>query len=133
MPAKRTTRSLSEPPEGKAPVTPLLRFIRALRDAEKVTDTKFLEQFLTALTPTNGKKTTKTYLYQLAGNELPNPTLRLAKAIVEQSRVFGPRIDARPLTYEDLLIGCVPTSRLGPRNSAQAQSDRFINERGRSS
>lgn len=116
MSKKRATRSLSEPPEGRELVTPLLRFIRALKDSEKVTATKFLDQFLAALTPTNGKKTTKIYLYQLAGNELPNPTLRLAKALVEQSRVFGPRINARPLTYEDLLIGCVPTNRLGPRN-----------------
>lgn len=115
MATPRERRQLPEPPEGKAPVTPLLRFIRALKDAEKDTATKFFDQFLAALTPTNGKKTTKTYLYQLAGNELPNPTLRLAKAIVEQSRVFGPRINARPLTYEDLLVGCIPTNRLGPR------------------
>ena len=87
---KREIRSLSQPPEGREPVTPLLRFIRALKDAEKDTETKFLDQFLAALTPTNGKKTTKTCLYQLAGNELPNPTLRLVKALVEQSRVFGP-------------------------------------------
>lgn len=111
----REKRALPEPPEGKASVTPLLRFIRALNDAEKETETKFLDQFVAALAPTNGKKTTKGYLYQLAGNELPNPTLRLAKAIVEQSRVFGPRVNARPLTYEDLLVGCIPTNRLGPR------------------
>ena len=116
MASPREKRTLAEPPEGRAGVTPLLRFIRALKDAEKATETKFFDQFLSALAPTNGKKTTRIYLYQLAGNELPNPTLRLAKAIVEQSRVFGPRVSARPLTYEDLLVGCIPTNRLGPRD-----------------
>lgn len=117
MAAKREKRSLSESPEGMANEPPLLRFIRALKNAEGETDTKFSNQFLVALTPTNGKKTTLGYLYQLAGREIPNPTLRLAKAIVEQSRVFGPRINARPLTYEDLLIGCIATNRLGPRSA----------------
>lgn len=116
MAAKREKRSLSEPPEGMAKEPPLLRFIRALKNAEGETGTKFFAQFLAALTPTNGKKTTPGYLYQLAGKDLPNPTLRLAKAIVEQSRVFAPRINAKPLTYEDLLIGCIPTNRLGPRS-----------------
>ena len=106
---------MQEPPEGRARVPPLLRFIRALKNAEKETETKFFDQFLAALTPTNGKRTTGHYLYQLAGKDLPNPTLRLAKAIVEQSRVFGPRVNARPLTYEDLLVGCIPTNRLGSR------------------
>lgn len=115
MVALRAKRVLAEPPEGRADVTPLLRFIRALKGAEKESETKFFDQFLVALTPTNGKRTTKIYLYQLAGNELPNPTLRLAKAIVEQSRVFGPRVAAKPLSYEDLLIGSIPTNRLGPR------------------
>lgn len=118
MASTRERRSLPKSPEGTAAVTPLLRFIRALKDAEKETETKFLDQFLAALAPTNGKKTTRVYLYQLAGNELPNPTLRLAKAIVEQSRVFGPRVNARPLTYEDLLVGCIPTNRLSPQSGA---------------
>ena len=118
MAKERERRRLPEPPEGRATVPPLLRFIRALQDASKETETKLFDQFLAALTPTNGKKTTRTYLYQLAGNELPNPTLRLAKAIVEQSRVFGPRIGARPLAYEDLLVGCIPTKRLSPTSAA---------------
>jgi hypothetical protein len=105
-------RALREPPEGQVRVPPLLRFIRALNEAERETETEFLDQFVAALEPTNGKKTTKGYLYQLAGNERPNPTLRLAKAIVEQSRVFAPRVNTRPLAYEDLLVGCVPTNRL---------------------
>jgi hypothetical protein len=118
MSSQRAKRSLPEPPEGKAAVPPLLRFIRALKEAEKEAETNFFDQFLAALTPTNGKRTTKVYLYQLAGNKSPNPTLRLAKAIVEQSRVFGPRVNARPLTYEDLLVGCIPTNRLAPKGSA---------------
>ena len=121
MARERERRLLPEPPEGRVSVPPLLRFIRALQSAGRETETKMFDQFLVALTPTNGKKTTKTYLYQLAGNELPNPTLRLAKAIVEQSRVFGPRIGARPLAYEDLLVGCIPTNRYATRSAAQAQ------------
>lgn len=73
--------------------------------AESETGTDFFSLFLKSLTSTHGKPTTKVYLYQLAGNTRPNPTLRLAKAIVEQSRVLGPRINQRPLTYEDLLVG----------------------------
>lgn len=102
---KRAVVTMTESPDGTAEVPPLLRYIRSLRRAEKETDTPFLQQFLNALTPIHGKPTTKVYLYQLAGDRLPNPTLRLAKAIVEQSRVFAPRINERPLTYEDLLIG----------------------------
>ena len=105
MPKKRATANLRESPEGSAPVTPLLRFIRALKTAENDTGTDFFTLFLKSLTATHGKPTTKVYLYQLAGNPLPNPTLRLAKAIVEQSRVLGPRVNERPLTYEDLLVG----------------------------
>ena len=105
MPKKRATTELTESPEGSAIVTPLLRFIRALKAAERETGTDYFSLFLKALTPTHGKPTTKVYLYQLAGNVLPNPTLRLAKAIVEQTRVLGPRINERPLTYEDLLVG----------------------------
>jgi hypothetical protein len=41
MAEPRAKRTLAEPPEGKASVTPLLRFIRALKDAEKETQTKF--------------------------------------------------------------------------------------------
>ena len=102
---KRAVVTMIESPEGTAEVPPLLRYIRSLKKAEKETDTPFLQKFLDSLTPTHGKQTTKVYLYQLAGDRLPNPTLRLAKAIVEQSRVFAPRINERPLTYEDLLIG----------------------------
>lgn len=105
MVKKRATVQLTEPPDGSAPVTPLLRFIRALKSAESETGTDFFSLFLKSLTPMHGKPTTKVYLYQLAGNAMPNPTLRLAKAIVEQSRVLGPRVNERPLTYEDLLVG----------------------------
>lgn len=122
MAEARTKRSFKESPEGRSAVTPLLRFIRALRDAEKESDTKFLDLFLASLLPTNGKPTTKLYLYQLAGKELPNPTLRLAKAIVEQSRVLGPRVNTRSLTYEDLLVGCIPTNRIGAKASSASQA-----------
>jgi hypothetical protein len=98
MAKKRATAQLTNSPEGSAIVTPLLRFIRALKAAESETGTDFRSLFIKALTATHGKPTTAGYLYQLAGKSLPNPTLRLAKAIVEQSRVFGPRVNERPLT-----------------------------------
>lgn len=76
--------------------TPLLRFLRALSpdDREafcKACDTKLL------------------YLYQVAAKEEPNPTLRLAKALVENSRIWQKKIPkvlkVAPLTYDDLLVG----------------------------
>lgn len=105
MVKKRAKVQLTQSPEGSAVVTPLLRFIRALKAAELETGTDYFSLFLNSLTTVHGKPTTKIYLYQLAGNAMPNPTLRLAKAIVEQSRVLAPRVNERPLTYEDLLVG----------------------------
>jgi hypothetical protein len=105
MPSKRATVTITESPEGSAVVTPLLGFLRALKAAEREAGKDFFALFLKSLAPIHGKPTTRIYLYQLAGNPLPNPTLRLAKAIVEQSRVFGPRVNARPLEYDDLLVG----------------------------
>jgi hypothetical protein len=105
MSKRRAVSTLTVSPEGSAPVTPLLSFIRSLQAARKSSGRDYLTMFLDALTPIHGKPTTKVYLYQLATNPMPNPTLRLAKAIVEQTRVLGPRIEARPLNYEDLLVG----------------------------
>jgi hypothetical protein len=105
MVKKRAVVDLVESPEGSAVVTPLLRFIRQLQAKSKEDGRNYLELFLTAIEPTHGKPTTRVYLYQLAGKALPNPNLRLAKAIVDQSRVFAPRLGARALTYEDLLVG----------------------------
>ena len=83
-------------------VTPLLRFIRELNEYSLQIDS-----FVTALASTSGKPRTLTYLYQLAANPNPNPTLRLAHALVEQSNIFGKKFMIQPLTYEDLLIGAV--------------------------
>lgn len=49
--------------------------------------------------------TTVVYLYQLAGDTEPNPRLRLAKALVDASNKWGKKVMAKPLTYEDLLVG----------------------------
>ena len=81
-------------------VTPLLSFIRELNIVPER-----LEAFVASLELVNGKATTGTYLYQLAGNPVPNPTLRLAAAIVQQSRAFAHAMDVPPLSYEDLLVG----------------------------
>ncbi len=118
---KRATSSLVVSPEGMSQLPPLLRFIRALKAAEEETGVNYMDKFLAALTPLHGKPTTEVYMYQLAGNPAPNPTRRLAKAIVEQSRVLGPRVNERPLTYEDLLIGKIivkPTKQQDPDGAA---------------
>jgi len=55
--------------------------------------------------------TTLVYLYQLTGAERPNPTLRLARAIVKESERLSKKLMTEPLTYEDLLEGPVPDHR----------------------
>lgn len=73
-------------------VTPLLRFIRAL-DADQ------RKAFAAAVGTTEG------YLYQLAAAPVPNPRLRLAKLIVEETKRLGKKVMSAPLTYDDLLVG----------------------------
>lgn len=76
--------------------TPLLRFLRALNPDDR-------KAFCEAC------GTTLLYLYQIAGKEEPNPTLKLAKALVENSRTWQKKIPkvlkVAPLTYDDLLVG----------------------------
>jgi hypothetical protein len=81
-------------------ITPLLRFIRELNEYPLE-----LESFVSALERPSGKKRTGVYLYQLAAQPYPNPTLRLAKAIVDQSSIYGAKFQIESLTYEELLIG----------------------------
>lgn len=97
-------RELATPRQ--ASVTPLLSFIRALNEVPER-----LEAFVAALELVNGKPTTGTYLYQLAANPVPNPNLRLAAAIVHQSKKFAEQMGVAPLSYEDLLIGQLPRRR----------------------
>lgn len=73
-------------------VTPLLAFLRAL-DVEQ--RKSFAEEL----------NTTVVYLYQLAGQPWPNPKLRFAKKLVELSARYAGKAMARPLSYEDLLVG----------------------------
>jgi hypothetical protein len=82
-------------------ITPLLTFLRALdKDQRK------------AFAAATG--TTEQYLYQMAGLPRPNPTLRLATLLVEQSKVFGKRAMAKPLWYDDLLVGTAEDDSAGP-------------------
>lgn len=78
--------------------TPLLKYLRALASEDR-------EKFAEAC----GTKVV--YLYQLAGQAAPNPRLRLAKALVEQSETFLKRIPRvmrqSALSYEDLLVGAL--------------------------
>lgn len=78
-----------------ASVTPLLRFLRAMDPNER-------SAFASAV------GTTPIYLYQLAAKEDPNPRLRLALAIVEQSALLAGPLKTEPLTLEDLLVGAKP-------------------------
>jgi hypothetical protein len=75
-----------------APVTPLLRFLRALTPEQR-------EQ----LAQTCG--TTVIYLYQLAAAQHPNPRVRLALAICAESRRLSRRAHSPPLKIDDLLVG----------------------------
>lgn len=76
--------------------TPLLRFLRALNTEDR-------DKFAKAC------GTTTIYLYQLAAKEEPNPTLRLAMALRDNSAAFSkkmPTIIRVPgLTFDDLLVG----------------------------
>lgn len=101
----RSIRTLEEAPEGNFGTPPLLDFIRAIKAHDKDHDTALHEKFRLSLEPIYGKPVTNIYLYQMTNKQVPNPTLRLAKAIVEQTRVFAPMIGVRALSYDDLLIG----------------------------
>lgn len=91
---RRAPRKLSAAAAEKD--TPLLLFIRGLGDLQ--TKREFAEACGTTLP----------YLYQLCAKEEPNPTLRLAMNLVEQSAQFGKNHRLRPLTFDDLLIGAKP-------------------------
>lgn len=83
-------------------ITPLLRFLRAL-------DARARGPHGTVI---NQKKqfaeecgTTLLYLYQLAAQKHPNPTLRLAMLLVARSRAWASKVMTDPLEIEDLLVG----------------------------
>lgn len=76
-------------------ISPLLAFIRCLTPDQK-------KDFVAKV------GTTYVYIHQLATAEAPNPALRLAKAIVEESRRLSKKVGAEPLTYDDLLVGAPP-------------------------
>lgn len=73
-------------------ITPLLRFLRALTNEQRV-----------ALAEQIG--TTRVYLYHLAAQPAPNPRLRLALDLVEASKPLAAKQMTPPLTLQDLLEG----------------------------
>jgi hypothetical protein len=73
-------------------ITPLLRFLRCLTKTQRK---QFAERC----------GTTEFYLYQIAAQPAPNPRLKLALAIVAESRKIAPVVMTYPLTLEDLLVG----------------------------
>lgn len=87
-------------------ITPLQTFLRALDHEQK-------EQFAQAV------GTTRVYLHQLASAEHPNPRLRLALALVEESKKLSRKVMSPPLSLPDLLTGTSdddwqPTERSAP-------------------
>lgn len=76
--------------------TPLLGFLRALTVEQQ-------KDFADSV------GTTRVYLYQLAAQPAPNPRLKMALAIAEESKKWHRRVMAPVLTLEDLLVG-VPES-----------------------
>jgi hypothetical protein len=79
-------------------ITPLLGFLRAFpTKADR-------QEFADAC------GTTEVYLYQLAAAIEPNPRLRLAMAIVRESKLRARKLMTRSLTLEDLLVGHTPDS-----------------------
>lgn len=76
--------------------TPLLAFVRALGTREAK------EQFA------KDCGTSIFYLYQLGAQEEPNPRLRLALAIKDNSAKLAERLHVPSVTLEDLLVGAQP-------------------------
>ena len=72
-------------------ISPLLSFMRALSPQQK-------KDFVAAC------ETTYVYMHQLATAPRPNPALRLAKSIVEESKKLSRKVMPAPLTYDDLLF-----------------------------
>lgn len=90
-------------------VPPLLRLLRSLTPEQRAQLAKDCD-------------TTPQYLYQVAGQDSPNPRLRLAMALVEQSKTWSTKLRSEmrrkgipadiistivpePLDYPDLLVG----------------------------
>ena len=89
-----------------AKITPLLRFLRAFpTKSERIA-------FATAV------GTTEFYLYQIAAQPFPNPRLRLALALVHESRRVCKRFMTPPLTLEDLLEGTGDEGADAPRDGS---------------
>ncbi len=76
-------------------ITPIMRFLRALTPEQK---RKFAEE----------SGTTLIYLYQLGAQPRPNPALRLAYALVANSKKYGKKAMTPALTLDDLLVGAEP-------------------------
>lgn len=76
-------------------LTPLLAFLRSLTPEQR-------EAFAAHVGTTTG------YLYQIAAQQKPNPRLRLALAIVSETKRIAPRLKTPVLSLEDLPIGPTP-------------------------
>lgn len=74
-------------------ITPLLTFLRAFLDRQDRVE--FAKRC----------GTSEVYLYQLAAQPYPNPRLRLAKALVRESKLLSRRLMTPALTLDQLLEG----------------------------
>lgn len=61
------------------------------------------------------------YLQQLAGQERPNPNLRLAFALVAESKRLSDHLNHPPLTLDDLLVGAVELDPMKPKPGRKAK------------
>jgi len=86
---------------------PLLRFMRALDPDEK-------EAFAEAV------GTSLQYLHQMVGQPAPNPNLRLALAIVEESQRIYRKRGIDPLTLSDLLVGRIKAQNMKDHTTGES-------------
>jgi hypothetical protein len=82
--------------------TPLLSLLRVMSKDQR-------EAFASAV------GTTTHYLYQLAAQPRPNPTLRMAMRLCTESQRMAKRLGCEPLTFDDLLVGSGDDDAPAPR------------------
>lgn len=88
----KTKRKAEAPAQQPSAGSPLLQLLRSMDKDQRLA---FAEAC----------NTTEVYLYQLAAKKEPNPTLRLAKAIHENSWALAKQLKRLGLEYDDLLVG----------------------------
>jgi hypothetical protein len=78
--------------------TPLAQYLRQITQKQR-------ESLAAAARRETGMSTSVIYLYQMSAHARPNPSLRLATALIEEMRRLEPATGIAPLTFADLLVG----------------------------